>query len=108
MRIINENSDGNIEMLLVGGDEQYDGNTVTVSEQQSVITFEVYIEHNPTLPIGFPVTRGGEKCKLPTMKRDFYYPEILHIGGKVIRFYRHHSLSVLEAFIKLFNGYKGG
>ncbi len=107
MRIINENSDGNIGMLMIGGDEQYDGNTVTVSSCQSIRQFEAFIL--PKLSPPLLVSKGGEKCKPSIIKKDIYYPDMLHIGGNCyLRFYRHHSLSVHEAFIKLFNGYKGG
>jgi hypothetical protein len=108
MQVINQDSNGNINMLLIGGDAQWDGKVKVVSPEMSDRVLEVFVK-----PEGFDkcspcIGDGTAVAKASSITKDHYYPEKFYMGNTVMKFYRHNSLTASQAYIKLFSGYKGG
>ncbi len=106
MRIVNEDHNGNVNMLMIGGNEQYDGKIKVVSACQSDRILELFVK--PEMLVRPVVDMGNQKCISDMMEEDFYYPEKFYMNDSVMKFYRHNSLTIHEAYVKLFNGYQGG
>ncbi|AFK66702.1 hypothetical protein COPG_00106 [Colwellia phage 9A] len=106
-KIINQDHVGNVNMLIIGGDEQYDGKIKTVTEEVSKRPLQLMVFPDrgmEDLPTGNSID-GMDRGSILSVKREHYYPETFYMCDRQMRFYRHESLTAHEAYIKLFEGY---